>query len=166
MSTRKLPAKPKAAALPPAKPAPRKNGRPPYEPNDKDRTMVRLLCAGGITQDRIAEAVGISEPTLRKHYKAELLIGKAQMDALAVATLGKAMQRGGKEAVAAAKWWTQSRMGWSERGIVDDSKPADTPLRIIVELVGDAAPPRVEQSEPRTGSRLSGDVRKNLQLVG
>lgn len=59
MPARKPPAKPKAASAAKPAPAARKPGRPAYEANDKDRTMVRLLCAGGITQDRIAVAICI-----------------------------------------------------------------------------------------------------------
>jgi hypothetical protein len=66
----------------------------------------------------------------------------------------------------AIKWWQQARMGWSERIVVDDGKPADTPMRVIVELVGEAAPSRVEQTAPRTGSRLSDTAARVLQLVG
>jgi hypothetical protein len=116
------------------------------------------------SQDRIAVAIGTSEPTLRKHYKRDILIGATEIDAQAVATLVGAMRSGGKEAVVAAKWWTQSRMGWSESLIVDGGKPADTPMRVIVELVGEVAAPHVEPSAPRFG--LSDTIRKNVQLVG
>lgn len=109
------------------------------------------------------DRMGISIKTLIKHYKAELLVGKAMMDGLAISALGTAMSRGGKEAVVAAKWWTQSRMGWTERIIVDDGKPADMPMRVIVELVGEA-PPQVEQAAPRP--RVGETVRANVQLVG
>lgn len=68
--------------------------------------------------------------------------------------------------MAAAKFWCESRMGWSERITVDDGKLANTPMRVIIELVGDAAPPQVEQSAPKTASRYSDDMRKNVQLVG
>jgi hypothetical protein len=132
-----------------------KPGRPQYEPNDKDRTIVRLLCAGGITQERIAVAIGISEKTLRRHYKREILVGATEIDAQAIGALVGAMRGGGKQAVAAAKWWTQSRMGWVEKILVDDGKPADTPMRVIVELVGEAGAPRAEPA-PRSGSRLPG----------
>jgi hypothetical protein len=98
-----------------------------------------LVKASGCPQNRvnpIATSLGISTPTLVKHYRGELRIGKAMMDALAISTLVAAMQRGGKEAVVAAKWWTQARMGWSEKVVMDDGKPGDTPMRIIIELVG------------------------------
>lgn len=161
--TRKPRAKPKAAPPPPAKPAPRKTGRPPYAANDMDRRMVRLLCAGGSKQSSIAAMIGISEPTLRKHYKSELLISKAEMDGRAVNALAQAMMRGGMEAVIAAKWWTQSRMGWGKRVIAGNGKPV-APPRVIVEFVDAAAAPRVEQSASRTG--FSDTIRKDVQRVG
>lgn len=146
-------------------PAPLARGRPVHDPDEKSRGRVMAWAAGGIDREYIAKGLGISETTLRKHYRGELVIGKAQMDGLAVNTLGLAMQRGGKEAVIAAKFWCQSRMGWSERVIVDDGKAADTPLRVVVEFVGDAPAPRVDQSA-RTGSRLPDSARQTVQLVG
>ena len=155
------PAKPKAPALPllPAKP-----GRPAYVASDKDRTMVRLLCAGGITQDRIAVALGCSEPTLRRHFARDIKVGATEIDALAVGTLVAAMRGGGKEAVAAAKWWTQSRMGWTERVTVDDGKPTNVPLRIVVELMGGPEPPEIDLSPPRAGSRFPNNI--PVQFIG
>lgn len=174
MPARKPPSKPRAE--PPSTPT-RKRGHPKHEPTPLTRSRVTAWSGGGIELALIAaslpdprpdkpDKIGISVPTLNKHYKTELLTGKAMMDGLAIGTLGEAMQRGGKEAVVAAKWWTQSRMGWTERIIVDDGKPADTPMRVIVELVGEAAAPRIEQTAPRTGSRLADDIRKGVHLVG
>jgi hypothetical protein len=57
-------------------------------------------------------------------------------------------------------------MGWTERIVVDDGKPADTPMRVIVKLVGEAAPSRVEPSAPQTGSHLSDTTARVVQLVG
>jgi hypothetical protein len=58
----------------------------------------------------------------------------------------------------------QARMGGSENIVVDAGKPSDAPMRVIVELVGEAAPPRVEQSAPQGGPLWSGGTR--VQLVG
>ena len=44
--------------------------------------------------------------------------------------------------------------------------PADGPMRVIVELVGDPAPPRIEATGRDTGSRLPKDALGNAQLVG
>lgn len=130
-------AKPATSRAAPAAPPVLKRGQPPHVPTEKSRARVTAWSGGGIELAMIAaglpnptpdnpERVGISIPTLKKHYRAELLTGKSMMDGLAISALGAAMQRGGKEAVVAAKWWTQSRMGWSERiTVVDGGAEAD-----------------------------------------
>ena len=48
------------------------SGRPEFAPTDEDREKVRVLKAGGMTNEAIAEVIGVSEPTLRKHFSYEL----------------------------------------------------------------------------------------------
>lgn len=172
-------AKPANSGAAAAKPPP-KRGQPPHVPTDKDRLTVKVMVAGGIEQVDIAGVLGISGPTLRKHYRREIDTGAAEIGAQVVASLvTMAVGRPGRRATEntaaqsaippnfhAAKWITQARMGWSEHIVIDPGKPSDTPMRVIVELVGEAVAPRVDQSASRTGSRLSDDVRKNVQLVG
>lgn len=146
---------PPAAHPPPT----RKPGQPPYVATDKDRLTVKVMIAGGIEQSAIAAVLGITPKTLRKHFRHEIDAGAPEMFGRVVASLFS-MATTGKN-VHAAKWITQARMGWREHIVVDDGKPADQPMRVIVELVGEAAPPRVEQSAPRSGQRLPG-----VQLVG
>ena len=155
----------------------RKRGQPPYVPTDKDRLTVKVMVAGGIEQSAIAGVLGIALKTLRKHFRREIETSAAEVAAQVVASL-ITMAVGQKAAPGrsalppnfnAAKYYTQARMGWSERIIVDDGKPADTPMRVVVEFVGEA--PVSGQSpgvsgQTRTGSRLSDDIRKNVQLVG
>lgn len=152
-----------AAPTPPA--AQHTGGRPEHVPDSKSRSRVTVWAGGGIDQVMIAKALGISRPTLVKHYKPELAIGAATMDGLAISALASAMQRGGKEAVAAAKWWTQSRMGWTERVLIDDEKLRDTPVRVIVELVGDAAAD-IQIQQPSARTRPGFDPSKAVTLVG
>ncbi len=76
-----------------------------------------------------------------------------------------AMQRGGKEAVIAAKWWMQARMGWTDRFIVDDGQPADTPMRVVIELVGDPAPAAAASTDRQT-TRAAFEAGRPVQLVG
>jgi hypothetical protein len=160
MPTRKPSPKPKAAAPAPTK---RAAHRPPHDPTKMDRDTVSVMVAGGIGQKDIARARGISEPTLRKYYKLELANGATELNTLAIIAHVKLIRAGDFHAI---KWWEQSRMGWSERIVVDDGKPADTPMRVIVELVGEAAPSRVEPSAPRSGPRLSDTDARVVQLVG
>jgi DNA-binding CsgD family transcriptional regulator len=48
------------------------SGRPEFEPTDEEREKVRVLKAGAMSNEAIAEVIGISEPTLRKHFSSEL----------------------------------------------------------------------------------------------
>src|SRR5580693_9394179 len=95
------------------------------------------MVAGGIAQADIARARGISAVTLRKHYRAGLSAGAASLNTMVLIEHVKRIKAGDFQAI---KWWQQARMGWSERIVVDDGKPADTPMRVIVEFVGEAAP--------------------------
>lgn len=149
-------------AAPPAT-EPRGPGQPAHVPDDKTRAKVTAWSGGGIELALIAKSLGISDKTLTKHYGPQLATGKATMDGLAISTLALAMQRGGKEAVVAAKWWTQSRMGWTERLLIDDGKPTDAPMRVIIELVGDAPADR-ETATART--RQGFDASNLVDLVG
>jgi DNA-binding CsgD family transcriptional regulator len=156
MPTRK-PANPKASAPPPAKP-----GRPAYVPTDKDRGTVRLMVSGGITYDRIAALLGISESTLERHFKSDIAMGKAEIDALSIRTVVSVMREGGRDGLTAAMWWQKSRMGWSEKPIAEDTL-ANVPLHVIIELVGSPAPAQVTQREaPRSIWKAPPDI----QLIG
>lgn len=48
------------------------SGRPEFVPTDDQRETVRVLKAGGMSQEAIAEVVGVSIPTLTKHFSSEL----------------------------------------------------------------------------------------------
>lgn len=56
-------------------------GRPPYEPTGEDREKVRILRASGMSMPAIAEAMDISEPTLRKYFSLDLEVAKAKVTA-------------------------------------------------------------------------------------
>ena len=127
--------KPLAAAPSPAK---RPANRPPHQPTAVDRDTVFTMVAGGIAQVDIARARGISAVTLRKHYRAELTNGMTALNTIVLIEHVKRIKLGDMMAI---RWWQQARMGWSERIVVDDGKPADIPMRIIVEFVGEAAAP-------------------------
>lgn len=154
---RKPPPEPQAA---PARK--RGSGQPPHAPTKIDRDTVSVMVAGGIGQEDIARARGISPVTLRKHYRTELTTGATALNTIAIIQHVKRIRAGD---FAAIKWWQQSRMGWSERILVDDGKPADQPIRVIVELVGDAAP-HADQATSSAGSPRLPNGLRNVQLVG
>jgi DNA-binding CsgD family transcriptional regulator len=55
------------------------SGRKAFNPTDEEREKVRVLKAGGMSNEAIAEAIGISEPTLTKHFSSDLEIGAARV---------------------------------------------------------------------------------------
>lgn len=52
--------------------SPGRRGRPRFEPSPQQRNDVRTLVARGATREQIARAVGVSLPTLRNYFSAEL----------------------------------------------------------------------------------------------
>jgi hypothetical protein len=121
--------------------------------------MVRLMVAGGILQERIAGALGISQETLAKHFRAEIDNGKTQADMQVVSSLYVMATSG--ENFPASKFWTQARMGWSEKAPPDDDV-AKVPLRVIIELVGSPAPAQVTHQPARSNWKAPADI----ELVG
>ncbi|TGT76735.1 MULTISPECIES: hypothetical protein [unclassified Mesorhizobium] len=59
----------------------KKKGRPEFVATDEDRHKVRVLKAGGMSAEAIAEAINISEPTLRKYFSLDLEVGAAKVTA-------------------------------------------------------------------------------------
>jgi len=49
-----------------------KRGQPPHEPTPASRNRVTVMAACGLSQDDIAAVIGISSPTVRRHYRREL----------------------------------------------------------------------------------------------
>ena len=122
------------------------------------------MCAGGMEQADMARAIGIAPHTLRKHFRRELDTGAAEVHARVITSLvdmaaGEPAAPGRRAVPAyfpATKFYLQARCGWQERMLVEDGKPADQPMRVVVELVGDAPAPqtdrRAEYSTPRVGN--------------
>jgi AcrR family transcriptional regulator len=72
-------------------------GRPQFEPTESRRGRVMRLIDEGLPQRAIAAQLGCTQPTLRRHFRAELAEGQARRRAAAEA----ALQRAEAEVVAA-----------------------------------------------------------------
>lgn len=68
-------------------------GRPPYEPSERDRNKVKLLLALGWVNQRIANALGVSLPTLKRYFRAELKVRDAMRDMLEARRIEIAMEQ-------------------------------------------------------------------------
>lgn len=74
-----------------------RRGRPPHVPTQQNRNKIMLLLAQGWTNARIAHALGITQPTLTKHYFRELRARDAARDRV--------------EAIGLLSLWQQGRAG-------------------------------------------------------
>tara|TARA_R110000772_G_scaffold191957_1_gene302942 strand:- start:201 stop:587 length:387 start_codon:yes stop_codon:yes gene_type:complete len=92
-----------------------------HRPTDKSRAEVEALASFGTPQEDIAAFLGVSKPTLAKHYKDTLKIAsiKASGDVgsfLYHLASGRALKDGAThgECSRAAMFWAKTRMGWRE----------------------------------------------------
>lgn len=111
-------------------PAKKPAHRPSHVPSDKDRLMVKTMVAGGIDQAAIAGVLGISKPTLRKHYSHEIATAAAEAHMRVSASLFQ-MATAGKS-VGAAVWWEKTRRGMSETQRIENTGPDGKPMESVV----------------------------------
>ncbi len=94
----------------------RRPGRPSYQPTDRDRKQVRMMSGMGIPDYDIAKVIGISGPTMRKYYMAELETGHIEANAQVAQSLFKQATNKDKPNVSAAIFWLKCRAEWREDG--------------------------------------------------
>ena len=89
------------------------------KPTDQDRARVQLMAAAGITQPNIALRMGMTDKTLREHFREELDFGVDEINTLAVGSLVQQIKKGNLGAIC---FWLKCRAGWRETqniGLVD-----------------------------------------------
>ena len=93
-------------------------GRPPLDPTDKDRAQVEALSGFGLRFSEIAALTcgGIDEDTLNKHFKSELVSGKAKANSNVGKTLYQKATGGDTSAMI---WWSKTQMGWKETQVTE-----------------------------------------------
>ena len=67
------------------------------------------MAAYGIPQDEIARVVGITKPTLEKHYRPELDRAETEANAKVAESLFRKATGDGAQAVTAAIFWLKTR---------------------------------------------------------
>lgn len=92
------------------------DGRPEHVPSEVTRRAVEAMAAVGTPQDDIAAALQLSRRTLTKYYRHELDTAAIRANAQVGQTLFQMAVGNPKAGIlphfGAAKWWTQTRMGW------------------------------------------------------
>lgn len=102
----------------------------PHKPTDETRAEVKALASFGLVQEDIAQYVGISHVTLRKHYASELKLSAIKANATVGKYLfslasGQAIANGAThgDCKTAAMFWAKTRMGWRETDRLEHSGP-------------------------------------------
>lgn len=97
----------------------RSRGRPPFEPTDEDRHLVRKLAGYGLTHDEISAVIinpqtdkSLDDDTLRKHFPDELREGKAETRTKVARTAYQMAVSG--ETPAMTMFWLKTQCGWRE----------------------------------------------------
>ena len=111
-----------------------KAGRPRIEYDRAIAEQVQSMSQYGVPQAQIAEMVGLSVPTLRNLYSAELGKGMT-LSNLAVGK--KLFERCMAGDVPSLIFWAKTRMGWKEKQEVDmtNSDGSMRPLPQAVEII-------------------------------
>lgn len=71
-----------------------KGGRPAHKPTTASRREVEELVSCGMSEDDVARAIGLTTPTVRKHYADELLTGRARRRAEVIKLLYRNARKG------------------------------------------------------------------------
>jgi len=124
-----------------------------YQPTEADRVFVeRAVQAGSFIND-IASALNITDDTLRKHYRYEIMTARERMKGEAVRVLMDSLTDGSLDA---AKFVLARQAGWSEKTqhdltssdgsmtpkptTIDASKMSTDALRELMEALNEAPP--------------------------
>ena len=94
---------------------PKGRGRPRFEPTPKERRQVRKLVGLGLTHEDISGVIGISEKTLRRHFRKELETGVAIANARVAASLFRQATSKIKPNPTCAIFWMKARAGWRDQ---------------------------------------------------
>lgn len=91
-----------------------------HEPTKETRSLVKALTSFGIDQSAIAAKIGVSEPTLRKHYRDEIDTGTTDLVATVANKLfNRAMTEKGMPGVTAGIFILKARGKWRDAQVVE-----------------------------------------------
>jgi hypothetical protein len=99
-----------------------------HQPTDDLRRQVRSLAALGVPHREIAPFIGISPPTLRKHYPEELQRGKWEANAKVAQSL---FQQATSGHVTACIFWLKSQARWTETSPADEAPDGGLTINFV-----------------------------------
>lgn len=99
-----------------------KRGPEPHKPTEGQRQKVLMMTMAGTPHDDIARNIGITKPTLHRHYREQLDVGMDEANAKVAGKLFNLCMEGNLGAIV---WWEKTRRGFKERFDVMTRKPED-----------------------------------------
>ena len=120
-------------------------GRPAFEPTERQHGQVEGMVRYGVPLAEIARVIGITKPSLSKHFREELDIGltkaNAQVGEFIFSTIiglpipGRPPVTDGSSRTALAIFWAKSKMGWKETAVLEhkDGDLTDDDLRVRID---------------------------------
>lgn len=129
-------------------------GQPPHAPTEQDRERVATLAGGGMSHEAIAMVIGVSRPTLEKHYERELSVGAFECRAEVIEAMRLAALKGN---VSAAKYYLQF-----EPGLAAPPLPEEAPSEGPSKPLGKKAQQAEEAKTATTGSEWEGLLPGNV----
>jgi hypothetical protein len=109
--------------------------RPPFKPDEKQRTAVAIMAACGMPQDYICQQIinpqtraPINKRTLERAFREELDAGMEQANAQVKMALFKKATGNGPQSVTAAIFWLKCRAGWKPTEGLELTGKDGTPL--------------------------------------
>ena len=113
-------------------------GRPTFHPTDKHRGQVDAMSRYGNPVAEIARVIGITKPTLFKHFREELDVGltkaNAQVGEFIFSTIvgmpipHRPQVTDGRARATLAMFWAKSKMGWKETSVTEHQGAAGGPI--------------------------------------
>lgn len=106
--------------------------RSAHQPTEATRATVEALAGvAGLRQAEVAAYIGITEKTLRRHYRGEL--DRATVTAVAKVAESLFQKAIGGD-VTAMIFWLKARAGWTDKPAADSGDDAPLPTRVVVEV--------------------------------
>ena len=125
--------------------------RPPFQPTDEQRKYVCNAAARGIPQLGMCTKLGITDKTLRKHFKAELETGLHEANFVVAGALFDAATGGN---ITAQIFWLKARAGWREVQVVEHKGKAAG----MLEAAQKGATALALTTDPNEASRIYADM--------
>ena len=104
-------------------------GRPPCVVTGDTRAEVYNLSIVGTRYEDIALVMGMSNDTLKKHYKNELEKGRIEANAAVAGTLYEKAKQGDTSSMI---FWLKTRAQWSEKNTTELTGEGGAPINIKV----------------------------------